>query len=228
MAAEHELDNPIWHALVGPQAGFALGHGQARRYEPDHAVFAAIEANTAAAYRDLADIVSPGAAVALFRPTEEATPPGWETEFARPLVQMVADIEVPIGALPHGMPVTLGDGDDMHGLVARTEPGPFAPRTPEMGHYIGYRGEGRLRAMGGERLRLPNYVELSAIAVDPAARGLGLGAAVVLHMATYVRARGKTPFLHVFPDNPAMALYHRLGFRERRRLWVIFRRRLPA
>jgi GNAT superfamily N-acetyltransferase len=227
MSTGHELDNPIWHALRGPQAGFAVGHGLARRYVPHFAPFAAIEANTPAAYRDLAEIVPPGERAIVFRPTEEPAIPGWETVNARQLVQMVADIVVPIGAQPHEAPDRLGDGDDMHGLVDRAQPGPFATRTPEMGHYIGYRGENGLRAMGGERFRLPNYVELSAIAVDPSARGLGLGASVVLHLAQHVRAQGKTPFLHVFPENPAMALYHRLGFRERRRLWVIWRRRLP-
>jgi predicted GNAT family acetyltransferase len=78
--------------------------------------------------------------------------------------------------------------------------------------------------MGGERLRLPGLVEISAIAVHPAARGAGLGAAVTMHLARQALARGETPFLHVFPDNPAIALYLRLGFRERARLWVLWRR----
>ena len=225
---EHALDNPIWQALTGPQAGFALGRGQARRYELAFAPFAAVEENTPAAYADLADIMSPGSVAVLFRATEEPALPGWETVNARPLVQMVADLVVPIGALPHGAPVRLGAADDMQGLVARAQPGPFAERTQEMGHYIGYRGESGLRAMGGERLRLPGYVELSAIAVDSAARGLGMGAAVVLHLAHRIREQGQTPFLHVFPDNPAMVLYQRLGFRERTRLWVIWRRRLAG
>lgn len=228
MSDGQELDNPIWHALTGPQAGYATGSGRARRFIPAFAPFAAIEADTPDAYHDLAAVVPPGDGAVLFRPTEEPALPGWETVWARQLVQMVSEVVVPVGALPHGVPVVLGEGDDMQGLVDRAEPGPFAPRTPEMGHYIGYRGKDRLRAMGGERFRLPNYTELSAIAVDPAARGLGLGAAVILHMAAHVRAQGKTPFLHVFPENPALALYQRLGFRERRRLWVILRRRLPG
>jgi hypothetical protein len=32
--------------------------------------------------------------------------------------------------------------------------------------------------------------------------------------------------LHVFPENPAMRLYARLGFQERARLWVIWRQPL--
>ncbi len=228
MAGAHELDNAVWSALTGPQARFAIGSGQARRFDPRYASFAAIENNTAEASRDLADIVPFGGAAILFRPTQEPAPAGWEALPARQLVQMVSETEFPLGDLPHGPPVTLGDEDDMHDLVARTEPGPFAPRTPDLGTYIGYRGETGLLAMAGERLRLAHHVEISAVAVDPSARGLGLGAAVVLHLAARIRAEGKTPFLHVFPENPAMALYQRLGFRERARFWVLPRRRLPV
>lgn len=225
MAGTHELDNAVWSALTGPQASFALGRGQARRFDPRYARFAAIENHTAKAWRDLADIVPPGDMVFLFRQNQDPTPPGWEALPTRQLVQMVSEIDVPPSDLPRGPPVRLGDADDMHDLVARTEPGPFAPRTPDLGTYIGYRGENGLLAMGGERLRLAHHVEISAVAVDPAARGLGLGAAIVLHLAARIRAEGKTPFLHVFPENPAITLYQRLGFRERTRFWVLPRRR---
>ena len=228
MASAHELDNAVWSALTGPQASFGLGSGQARRFDPRYARFAAIESNTAQASRDLADIVATGDVVILFRPTQEPAPSGWEALPTRQLVQMVSETDVPPDALPHAPPVTLGQADDMHDLVARTEPGPFAPRTPDLGTYIGYRGEHGLLAMGGERLRLPHHIEISAVAVDPSARGLGLGAAVVLHLAARIRAEGKTPFLHVFPENPAMTLYQRLGFRERARFWALPRRRLPV
>src|SRR5712664_1901220 len=51
---EHQLDNPVWHALTGPQAGFALGRGAARHYPRDMAPFSAINESTPAAYADLA------------------------------------------------------------------------------------------------------------------------------------------------------------------------------
>lgn len=227
MPAEHPLDNVVWHALTGPQAGFALGEGRARWFKPEYAPFAAITENVPAAHADLARAVPPGTVVGLVRTAEEPTPSGWETVNRFVVVQMVADAPIPHGASsPLGDPVVLGDADDMQDLVARTKPGPFAARTPELGHYVGYRNADRLRAMGGERLRLADAVEVSAIAVDPLDRGLGLGAAIVLYLARRIQAQGKLPFLHVFPENPAMALYHRLGFRERRRLFFILRRRV--
>jgi ribosomal protein S18 acetylase RimI-like enzyme len=78
--------------------------------------------------------------------------------------------------------------------------------------------------MGGERFRLPGFVELSGICVHSDARGRGLGAAITSYLARAARERGEMPFLHVFPENPAMALYRRIGFRERIRLYVIWLR----
>jgi predicted GNAT family acetyltransferase len=110
-------------------------------------------------------------------------------------------------------------------LAEVAKPGPFSSRTPELGHYAGVRdAAGRLLAMAGERLRLPGYVELSGICVAPDARGQGLGAALTLHLARAALARGEAPFLHVFPDNPAVALYAQLGFQLRRKLWVLWHR----
>jgi ribosomal protein S18 acetylase RimI-like enzyme len=78
--------------------------------------------------------------------------------------------------------------------------------------------------MAGERLRLPGHVELSAICVHPEAQGQGLGGALARHVAQAAAARREVPFLHVWPDNPAKALYTRLGFRLRTTLWVLHRR----
>jgi predicted GNAT family acetyltransferase len=125
---------------------------------------------------------------------------------------------------------SLGSDDvpQMLALVDIARPGPFALRTIELGSYVGIRHAAtrRLVAIGGERFRLSSHLELSAIAVHPDARGGRLGAAVTAHLANAALARGLVPFLHVFPDNPAVELYKRLGFRERTRLWVLWRRPL--
>lgn len=223
---QHALDNPVWHALIGPHANVAIGCGLARHYPRDIAPFSAIAEASAAAYADLAVDLPSGLEARLFRPTDEPTPVGWETVSARPIIQMVAnDIVVPKTALCDD-PTVLGsiDANAMLELAEIAKPGPFGPRTHLLGGTIGYRDGGRLLAMAGERFRLPGFVELSAISVHPDARGRGLGSAITWHLARQALTRGETPFLHVFPDNPAIALYQRLGFRERARLWVIWRR----
>lgn len=219
----------MWHSLTGPHASVALGRGSARRYPRDVAPFSAIAAPTAAAYADLAAELPAGLEARLFRPTEETAPSGWETLSSRPIVQMVLDRS----ALPQRLAaesriVRLGSGDaaDMLLLTDIARPGPFSARTMTLGSYVGVRnGPTRcLLAMAGERFLLRGYVELSAIAVHPEARGRGLGAALTAFLARHALDRGQTPFLHVLPDNPAARLYQRLGFCERARLWVLWQR----
>jgi ribosomal protein S18 acetylase RimI-like enzyme len=227
---QHALDNPVWHSLIGPHADVAIGRSGARHYPRDIAPFSAIAEASAAAYADLAADLPAGLEARLFRPADEPAPPGWATVSTRPIIQMVADeIVVPHGA-PRDEPAMLGanDANFMLDLAEIAKPGPFGPRTSLLGCYVGYRDGGRLLAMGGERFRLPGFVELSAISVHPDARGHGLGSAITTHLACQALARGDIPFLHVFPDNPAIALYRRLGFRERAHLWVIWRHVVPT
>ena len=73
---ENPLDNPAWHALVGPHAHLALGRGAARHYPRDVAPYSAIAAPTEAAYADLAGELPPGLEARLFRPRRSARRPG--------------------------------------------------------------------------------------------------------------------------------------------------------
>ena len=111
-------------------------------------------------------------------------------------------------------------------LTQQTNPGPFGPRTHELGQYIGVRVDGALAAMAGERMRLDGAVEISAVCVSPEHRGKGYAAFLVAWLVRKLREEGATPFLHVFTDNPAIALYERLGFTKRKTLRLTVSRAL--
>ncbi len=101
-------------------------------------------------------------------------------------------------------------------LTALTKPGPFGPRTHELGHYVGIRDGGKLVAMAGERLKVPGYTEVSAVCTHPDHLGKGYAAALISEVMRAIRERGETPFLHVRAHNRrAIAVYERLGFRIR-------------
>jgi predicted GNAT family acetyltransferase len=105
----------------------------------------------------------------------------------------------------------------MLALVERTKPGPFLPRTIELGTYLGIRRAGALVAMAGERLHPPGWTEISAVCTDPGHRGQGLGTRLVHAVAAGIRARDETPFLHAAATNTsAIRLYESLGFRLRK------------
>ncbi len=55
------------------------------------------------------------------------------------------------------MPLGQADVQEMLDLARRTKPGPFLPRTVEMGTYLGIRRGGPLVAMAGERLHPPGW-----------------------------------------------------------------------
>ena len=223
---EHVLDNPVWHALVGPHCAHAVGRGSARHYLRDMAPFSAILEPSDSAYADLAVDLPPSMEVRLFRPHEEPLPAGWQQLDCFPMLQMCASM-MPRQLSEVGTLLSEADSRAMVDLVAIAKPGPFGPRTPLLGRYLGVRDGDRLLAMAGERMRLPGYVELSAICVHPEARGRGYAAELTLRLMRMAFDRGEVPFLHVRPDNAgAVALYRKLGFETRRELFVTWRQPL--
>jgi predicted GNAT family acetyltransferase len=80
---------------------------------------------------------------------------------------------------------------------------------------------GRLVAMAGERMKPQGFTEVSGVCTHPDHRGHGYAAALTALVAERIRARGETPFLHVFPHNAgAISVYRRLGFAFRREVTV--------
>jgi predicted GNAT family acetyltransferase len=72
--------------------------------------------------------------------------------------------------------------------------------------------------MAGQRLRLPGFIEVSAVCTHPGARGRGYARVAMLQVIADILGRGATPFLHAFADNPATRVYEALGFTHRRGL----------
>lgn len=100
-------------------------------------------------------------------------------------------------------------------LAQLTNPGPFGPRTIELGDYFGWFEDGRLVAMAGERMYAGRLREVSGICTHPDFRGRGLARRLTLKLIRREMLRGETPFLHVMGDNPAARqLYYKMGFRD--------------
>jgi ribosomal protein S18 acetylase RimI-like enzyme len=222
------LDDPAWAALSGPHAGLAQRSGRAARYPGEMCPLAGMQGFDADALRELRELVPPGDVIACFVPPGATLGAGWEILMPLELRQMVCEKSVaPAEREPE--PLVPSDVAAMLALVDVTRPGPFGPRTIEMGGYVGFKDRERLVAMGGERLRPPRCAELSGICTHPDARGRGLAEAVVRSVARGIQARGDLPFLHVAVGSPseatAAALYERIGFRERARRRIEIARR---
>ncbi len=216
MTAIDPLDNVVWSALTSRQASLALGGPLALRFPSEYARFGALSRPAPENFDALAELVEPDDQIALFTRQDVTPTDAFEVVIRRDMTQMVAAAEPKDFDAARLRELGAGDVDEMLALVDKTKPGPFNTRTRELGRFLGVRIDGRLAAMAGERMRLDGHTEVSAVCTDPDFRGRGLGRDLVLAVCAQIRARGETPFLHVFSDNlGALALYEKLGFEVR-------------
>jgi ribosomal protein S18 acetylase RimI-like enzyme len=209
------LDNIVWNTLTGPHARHATGSAAARRYAPGFSPILGFP-----------DLAQPDFAALLpyCEPDEHfycagwsgAPPPGWRIDAEKGLLMMVWQAPPPaaddrLAAVPLGREHVA----QMLELVALTHPGPFGPRTVELGEYFGCFEGPRLVAMAGERMHAGAFREVSGVCTHPDFQGRGLARRLMEKLIRREVQRQELPFLHVMDDNlNARRLYERMGFRD--------------
>jgi ribosomal protein S18 acetylase RimI-like enzyme len=218
------LDNAVWTALTTKQAQHVQSSALARRFPPEMTLLGALAANTAMAFDSLAQLIQRDA-VTLYFTSPPQIPTGWEIVRAVELHQMVQETEAPPSAsndaAPDVIELTPADVPEMSVLYTATRPGrTLCSRIQKLGQFLGIREDGKLVAMGGLRLHLPGYREITTVATLPSHEGRGYATAIVRALIERIRSRGDRPFLTVRSDNTrAVDIYHRLGFKERTLLY---------
>ena len=215
MSDLHLLDNILWNTLAGDHARHAEGTACARRYargfspiigfvEPESPDFAALAPFCAADEHFYCDRWSGPA------------PAGWRIEHEATMFKMVWDAPLPEDdPAPDAVPLRPEHAEQALALATLMQPGPFGPRTPELGDYFGYFEDGQLVAMAGERFRAGTLREISGVCTHPEFQGRGLARRLMLKLIRREMLRGETPFLHVMSGNQhARRLYRRMGFRD--------------
>jgi ribosomal protein S18 acetylase RimI-like enzyme len=205
--------NPVWHALHSRHRDFAVVAGEACRYPADVAPFATVGTSSASAMRELASLLIAGESLWIF--AEEYLPVPELNRFdTLKCLQMVLPDEVnPPKREMDLVPLSAEDAPAMVALTDVAFPGFFRSRTCAMGSYFGVRAEGKLIAMGGERLKLDGYPEISGVCTHPDHRGKGYAASLIWEVVRKHRRDGDVSWLHVASANrKAIELYHRMGF----------------
>jgi ribosomal protein S18 acetylase RimI-like enzyme len=214
------LDNVVWESLCGPHARFATTLGGAAHYPGDVSPFVAVAPHAGeSAWVDVATLFGPGGIIVLMG-VDLPSPANWTVLREVDAVQMTCTNFVGQPD-PDVLHLSSTDVPEMLELVDRTKPGPFLPRTIELGNYFGIRRGGELIAMAGERLHPPGWTEISAVCTDPDYRGQGLGSRLMNTVGAGIVARGEKPLLHAASDNAnAIGLYEDLGFTLRRHVSI--------
>ena len=212
----HPLDNIFWNCLAGPHCHLSTGTDQARRYapglspivgfpDPERPDFAALRPFCAPGEQFYCDVWSGPA------------PDGWRIEVDAKMFRLAWDgrpgpADDPA---PDALPLGAGHADEALALARLTRPGPFGPRTIEMGEYFGCFEGGRLVAMAGERTTAGRYREISGVCTHPDHQGRGYAKRLMQKLILRQLARGEIPFLHVMSANRAAHdFYLRMGFRD--------------
>ena len=207
------FENPVWHALQTKHRHLAVSEGDACRYPAEVVPFAAVAAPTSVALQQLHSLLAPGEFVWLIGENYPHLP---EIRFEETLkcLQMILPEDVMLPDPP--IEIARLSGANAGEMVALTDlafPGFFRRRTCEMGSYYGVRSDDELIAMGGERLMLEGYSEISGLCTHPAHRGKGLAASLIWRLVRDHRRAGLVSWLHVGAANRrAFDLYLRLGF----------------
>jgi len=217
----HPLDNAIWLALTGPQRAFARVGERAGRYQPHISPMAAVADESDAAFADLARVVKPGEVIAI--PCERLLPEReWEPLTTVELGQWMQEGRIDTGREDDLVELGERDKEAMFALAKLADPGPFELETWQLGRYFGIRADDQLVAMAGERVRLPGYIEVSAVATRPGYEGRGYASRLVRALLVRQHAKSEVPFLHVRVGSPsqraATRVYEKLGFKLRRML----------
>jgi ribosomal protein S18 acetylase RimI-like enzyme len=229
------LDTPIWTALTTKQAQHAQSAALARRFPPEMTLLGALAANTAMAFDSLAQLIQRDP-VTLYFTSSPQIPAGWEILRAVELHQMVQETDAPAALSPHETTPNVAEADksapevieltpadvaEMSVLYTATRPGrTLCQRIQKLGPFLGVREEGKLVAMGGLRLHIAGYREITTVATLPGHQGRGYATAIVRALVERIRSRGDRPFLTVGTGNTrAIEIYRRLGFKERTLLY---------
>ncbi|WP_421981782.1 GNAT family N-acetyltransferase [Roseibium sp.] len=209
------LNRVVWSALATRQSAFSQGTALARRFDPGVSPFASAKDNSDEALAALEDLFQTGDDRAFLLQAENILLPGNLVAEKTALGVLMIEKTAIVPPSRHAgiQPLSVEDVPEMVALAELTQPGPFTDRTPELGTFFGVRLDGRLAAMGGTRLNLSGYREISGLCTHPDFQGRGLASALTLHVAARIRADGDTPFLHAYADNHgAIGLYRKLGF----------------
>jgi ribosomal protein S18 acetylase RimI-like enzyme len=212
-----KLDNPVWHSLSETHKKFAIVYKHLKFYTPDLCPFGAfdVEGDMFAEIDEYAKL------------TDNFFTVGKKPSFSNEIIlknelgclQMVVESKISIRLTAAIIRLNGEFNDELFDLVNLIQPGYFRRYTATMGDYYGIFQNDTLVAVSGERMKMDDFTEVSAVVTHPLHTGKGYAKQLVAFTVNKIFDQGKSPFLHVAESNVgAIQLYHALGFKTRTKI----------
>lgn len=214
---ENKLDNPVWNSLSETHQEFAIDYNGTKFYNPDYCAFGGFtELETTLEATNQYSALGENFFVVGEKPEIADS-----LKIVKELVclQMILHekIELPIEA--EIIQLTENHNEELCSLVNLVQPGYFKNKTPLLGDYFGIFKDNQLIAITGERLKMNDFTEVSAIITHPDHTGKGYAKQLIAYVVNRIFDQNKIPYLHVVENNiGAIKLYEKLGFETRRKI----------
>ncbi|MEN0052774.1 MAG: GNAT family N-acetyltransferase [Mucilaginibacter sp.] len=211
---EHILDNPVWNALISGNKALANGDEKAKYLLPQVSPFVGTETISDDNFKALYVAIPFGGYFGFVAPHEIVIPTPWQVAQSLQVFQMVYEGDIDLKPIEQEfIPLNEQHVPQMLALTQLTNPGPFAEKTIDYGHYFGIFDGDKLVAMAGQRMNPLPYAEISAVCTHPDYLGRSYASKLLLFHVNRIKAAGQIPFLHVKADNErAIKVYEKLGF----------------
>jgi ribosomal protein S18 acetylase RimI-like enzyme len=215
--SDHPLDNPVWHSLSETHAGLSIRYKHIRFYHPDYCPFGGFDQP-----HEIADAIDQYSLL-----TDNFFIVGEQPDLSGRLIiknELVCLQMIFTGDKRHDdstdiVELSPAHQRDLFQLVNLVQPGYFKEKTASLGQYFGIFENNQLVAVTGERMKMNDFVEVSAVVTHPDHLRKGYAKQLVMHGVNNILNQNKTPYLHVVETNAgAIGLYEKLGFTTRRRI----------
>jgi ribosomal protein S18 acetylase RimI-like enzyme len=212
-----KLDNPVWFSLSESHQEFSLNYTNTKFYHPDYCPFGGFETSKGISkYIDEYSTMVDNFFVVGEKP-EVSNRLVLEKELI--CLQMVINDRIDLEIKENITTLTNQHTAALFQLVNLVQPGYFKMKTALLGNYFGIFRNGELIAVTGERMKMSDFVEVSAIVTHPNHTGQGYAKQLIAHTVKNIFNQNKKPYLHVVENNiEAIKLYEKLGFTTRRKM----------
>jgi GNAT superfamily N-acetyltransferase len=212
-----KLDNPVWYSLSETHKNFSINYKDSKFYAPDYCPFGAFESeNEISSQIDEYSKLIDSFFIVGNKPTFSE-----KIILKNELVclQMIIETVIYLEIREKIIKLNGKHDDSLLDLVNLVQPGYFKTKTVFMGDYYGIFNDDKLVAVTGERMKMNDFTEVSAVVTHPSYTGRGYAKQLTSYTVNKIFEQNKIPYLHVAEkNNGAIRLYETLGFKTRRKI----------